>query len=285
MNEHVIENMKTALVLKGYSKSTIKTYLGEISAFLALIKNRDADTFDTKRIKAYLFYCHTVLMLTEATIHSRINALKFYYEQVLKREKIFFDIPRPKKHLQLPKVISEEKIISNLFIIENLKHKTLLLLAYSCGLRVSELVNLKVKDINSDRMQISIVKAKGKKDRTVPLSKSILPLLRKYYSSYRPKIWLFESRNSDHHYSIRSAQIIFKNAFAELGFPHNYSFHSLRHSYATHLLEQGTNLRYIQELLGHNDIKTTLRYTHVSKNAIENIESPLDKIFRKHDLE
>jgi integrase/recombinase XerD len=198
-------------------------------------------------------------MLTEATIQSRINALKFYYEQVLKREKIFIDIPRPKKHLQLPKVISEEKIISGLLTIENLKHRTLLLLAYSCGLRVSEVVGLRVQDINSDRMQVSIVKAKGKKDRVVPLSKSILPLLRTYYKTYKPKLWLFESQNRMDQYSIRSAQVIFKKAFNELGLPSNCSFHSLRHSYATHLLENGTNLRYIQELLGHRDIKTTLR--------------------------
>lgn len=184
----------------------------------------------------------------------------------------------------MPKVISEEKIITGLLTIDNLKHKTLLLLAYSGGLRVSEVVCLRVQDINSDRMQVSIVKAKGKKDRIVPLSKSVLPLLKKYYIAYRPKIWLFEAQNSIDHYSVRSAQIIFKKAFNRLGLSHNFSFHSLRHSYATHLLESGTNLRYIQELLGHNDIKTTLRYTHVSKNALENIESPLDNLFRKHDL-
>lgn len=284
MNEHVIRNMKTQLVLKGYSERTIKTYLGEMNSFLSLIKMHHADDFDAERIKAYLFYCHTVLMLSEATIHSRMNALKFYYEQVIKKEKIFFDIPRPKKHLQLPKVISEEKIISGLLTIENIKHKTLLLLAYSSGLRVSEVVSLRVQDINSDRMQVSIVKGKGKKDRMVPLSKSILPLLRNYYKTYKPKFWMFEAQNSIDHYSVRSAQIIFKKAFKNLGLPSNCSFHSLRHSYATHLLENGTSLRYIQELLGHNDIKTTLRYTHVSKNAMENIESPLDKILRKHDL-
>ena len=284
MNEHVITSMKIQLVLKGYSQSTIKTYLGEMGSFLSSIKMHNADDFDTDRIKAYLFYCHTMLMLSEATIHSRMNALKFYYEQVLKRDKFFFEIPRPKKHMQLPKVISEEKIIRGLMIIDNFKHRTLLLLAYSSGLRVSEAVGLRVQDINSDRMQVSIVKAKGKKDRVVPLSKSILPLLRNYYKIYKPKFWLFESQNSMDHYSVRSAQIIFKKAFKRLGLPDNCSFHSLRHSYATHLLENGTSLRYIQELLGHNDIKTTLRYTHVSKNAIENIESPLDKILRKHDL-
>jgi site-specific recombinase XerD len=213
-----------------------------------------------------------------------MNALKFYYEQVLKRDKFFFEIPRPKKHLQLPKVISEEKILEGLLTIENIKHKTLLLLSYSAGLRVSEVVALKVEDIDSHRMQIFISKAKGKKDRIVPLSPVLLQLLRTYYRTYRPKIWLFESQDNLDHYSVRSAQLIFKSAFSRLGLPKSCSFHSLRHSYATHLLENGTDLRYIQELLGHNDIKTTLRYTHVSKNALENIESPLDKILRKHPL-
>ncbi|TCD11263.1 hypothetical protein EZ449_07170 [Pedobacter frigidisoli] len=195
MSETVISRMEQTLVLKGYSKSTIRTYLGEMNSFLNVFKNHNADDFDTERIKAYLLYCIKVLLLTEATIHSRINALKFYYEQVLKREKFFIEIPRPKKHLQLPKVISEEKILSGLLTIENLKHKTILLLAYSAGLRVSEVVNLKIKDINSDRMQIFISKAKEKKDRIVPLSNRILPMLRKYYTLYKPKVWLFEAQN------------------------------------------------------------------------------------------
>ncbi len=282
MNEHVLVNLKAQLVLKGYSKRTIITYMGEMKCFLNLTKNHDIDLLDTARIKSYLIYCSTALNLSEATIHSRMNALKFYYEQVLKRDKFFFEIPRPKKHLQLPKVISEEKILEGLLTIENIKHKTLLLLSYSAGLRVSEVVALKVEDIDSQRMQIFISKAKGKKDRIVPLSPVLLQLLRTYYRTYRPKIWLFESQNNLDHYSVRSAQLIFKSAFSRLGLPKSCSFHSLRHSYATHLLENGTDLRYIQELLGHNDIKTTLRYTHVSKNALENIESPLDKILRKH---
>lgn len=237
---------------------------------------------DTERIKDYLIHCRVVLNLSEATIHSRMNALKFYYEKVLNRENFFLAIPRPKKHLQLPKVISEEKIIQGLLAVKNVKHKTLLLLSYSGGLRVSEVVNLKIENIDSARMQIFITKAKGKKDRIVPLSPYLLKHLRVYYQTYKPKIWLFEAQNTIEHYSVRSAQLIFKSAFKVLHLPKSCSFHSLRHSYATHLLENGTDLRYIQELLGHKDIKTTLRYTHVSKNALENMESPLDKILRKH---
>lgn len=153
--------------------------------------------------------------------------------------------------------------------------------AYSAGLRVSEVVNIQVKDINSDRMQIYISRAKGKKDRIVPLSETILSLLRDYYIKYKPQKWLFEGQAKGEQYSTRSAQEVFTNCFKKLGLPKYISFHSLRHSYATHLLENGKDIKYIQELLGHNDIKTTLRYTHVSKKSLTKIESPLDKIMRK----
>jgi len=240
-----------------------------------------ADGLTTQRIKDYLQYCHTTLGLTENTIHSRMNALKFYYEQVLHREKFFWEIPRPKKHIQLPKVISEEKIIGGIMALDNLKHKTLLLLAYSGGLRVSEAVRVRTTNINRDRMQVFVEKSKGKKDRMVPLALTLLPVLDLYLEQYKPKEWLFENHNGTYHYSNRSAQTVFKLAYQQLGLPPNLSFHSLRHSFATHLLENGIDISYIQSLLGHNDIKTTLRYTHVSKKELGKIENPLDAIMRK----
>jgi site-specific recombinase XerD len=206
--------------------------------------------------------------------------VKFYFEQVLGREKFFWEVPRPKKAQKLPKVISEEKIIQGLLSVQNLKHRTLLLLAYSAGLRVSEIVSLMVTDVNSDRMQLSINGAKGKKDRVVNLSEAILPLLREYYKSYKPKSWLFEGQDKSKHYSTRSAQIVFNDAYKKLGLPSQCSFHSLRHSFATHLLENGTDISYIQKLLGHSDIKTTLRYTQITTKDIGKIESPLDRILR-----
>ena len=284
VNAHVIPALKQVLVLKAYSASTIKTYTNEVAVFLRAIQHHEADAFNITRIKDYLQYCFEKLDLSENTIHSRMNALKFYFEQVLGKEKLFWEIPRPKKRIILPKVISEEKIIGGLMAVENMKHKTLLLLAYSAGMRVSEVIQLKITDIDSDRMQITINEAKGKKDRVVTLSTTILELLREYYKQYRPKFWLFEGQIVNEHYSTRSAQLIFKNAYKKLGLPASCSFHSLRHSYATHLLENGTDISYIQKLMGHNDIKTTLRYTHVSKKDISKIESPLDKIMRKKGL-
>lgn len=271
-----------ALILKGYSINTQKTYRNEFTIFLQTIKNVNADKLTTQRIKNYLQYCSIHLKLSESTIHSRMNALKFYYEQVLHKEKFFFQIPRPKKKIILPKVISEEKLLQCFIEIPNLKHKVLLMAAYSMGLRVSEVVALKIANIDSKRMQLFIESAKGKKDRVVPLSKILLQILREYYTIYKPKIWLFEGQFKGTHYSKRSAQELFNYYFKKWGLPKYTSFHSLRHSYATHLLEAGTDIKYIQALLGHNDIKTTLKYTHVSKRELGKIESPLDKIFREN---
>ena len=281
-NLRALEDFLKILVLKAYSISTIKTYKNEFLQLLKILNEINVQDLTTEQLKRYLLWC-IANGLTENTIHSRMNALKFYFEQVLKQEKIFFEIPRPKKPFLLPKVISEEKIIKGLFDIKNLKHKTLLLLAYSAGLRVSEVVSLQLTDINSDRMQININRAKGKKDRVVTLSKSILEILRDYYKVYKPTYWLFEGQNSREHYSERSAQVIFKLAYKNLNLPPQCSFHSLRHSFATHLLENGTDISFIQKILGHNDIKTTLRYAQVSNKSIGKIESPLDKILRKKD--
>ena len=204
--------------------------------------------------------------------------MKFYYEKVLGREKMFFDIPRPKRPLQLPNVLAISQVEKLFSKLENLKHKTMLFLAYSAGLRISEVVNLRVKDIHSARMVINIKGAKGKKDRMVVLSEGILDLLRKYYTSYQPKYWLFEGQDKEESYSMRSLQMVFHRAKREAKIIQDVTFHSLRHSYATHLHERGTDIRLIQELLGHNDIRTTLRYTHVSTRTTEKIVSPFDNL-------
>jgi site-specific recombinase XerD len=280
-NLAALEKFVQMLQMKAYSQSTINTYRIEFIQLLKLLKHKPVDELTVDDLKRYMVFIMKEQGITENTAHSRLNALKFYFEQVLGREKFFWEIPRPKKALKLPKVISEEKIIEGLLAVENIKHRTLLLLAYSAGLRVSEVIGLKLTDINSDRMQISVNHAKGKKDRVVTLSETVLPILREYYKMYKPKNWLFEGQDSNEHYSSRSAQQIFKDAYKKLGLPPQCSFHSLRHSFATHLLENGTDISYIQKLLGHSDIKTTLRYTQISNKDIGKIESPLDRIMRK----
>ncbi len=182
--------------------------------------------------------------------------------------KIFITIPRPKKHLQLPKVHAAEQIKKIIQSTNNEKHKTMLMLAYATGLRL--------KDINSARMVINVIRAKGKKDRQVILSEKLLIQLRKYFKSYRPKEWLFESETGKQ-YGYRSLQMVFSRAKKKAGVKTSGGIHSMRHSFATHLLENGTDIRLIQELLGHNSIKTTIRYTHVSKAQLEK-KSPLDNL-------
>lgn len=276
-NQLVLKRFIEVIQLKGYSVSTLKTYRNEFGVFLNYLKQTPAENCSTEDIRHYILYCINELQLSEATVHSRINAIKFYYEQVLKREQFLLEIPRPKKRLQLPKVIAPTDIKRLFEAITNLKHNTMLKLCYGLGLRVSEIVNLKITDIDSHSMQVLIEQAKGKKDRYVNLPESILPQLRSYFIEYKPKKYLFEGQYGGQ-YSTRSAQQVFKNALQKANINKTVGIHSLRHSFATHLLEQGTDIRFIQELLGHNDIKTTLIYTEVSNKSIRKIISPLDTL-------
>jgi len=286
-NAHVILLMRQHLLLKAYSPSTIKTYLNEMGQLLQILGNLPADELKPEQLKRYLVYCYEKLGLKENTLHSRINALKFYYEQVLGREKFFWEIPRPKKPLLLPKVLSEDEL-GNLFnAMGNIKHKAMLFTAYSGGLRVSEVAALKIKNIDSGRMQILIERAKGKKDRYVALSPVLLDILRSYIKKYkpRPSFYLFESEQTGTAYPARTIQRIFQLAKENAGIQKDVGIHSLRHSFATHLLEKGTDIRYIKDILGHFNIKTTERYLHVSKKDLVNIISPLDDLWRKGKID
>ncbi len=278
VNQPALQQYIETLQLKGYSPNTITTYRNEFAQLLCVLKSVSVAEIDAERLRRYFLYCTNTLKLSENTLHSRINAVKFYFEQVLKREKFFFDIPRPKKPSILPNVLAISQVEKLFSHVENLKHKTMLYLAYSAGLRVSEVVNLRVRDIHSERMVITVKGAKGKKDRTVPLSPGILGLLRKYYAAYQPKEWLFEGQYGNSPYSTRSLEQIFHRAKNAAKISQPVTFHSLRHSYATHLHERGTDIKLIQELLGHNDLKTTLRYTHVSNRTLQNIVSPFDQL-------
>jgi site-specific recombinase XerD len=204
-----------------------------------------------------------------------MNAIKFYFEQVLGKDKFFMEIPRPKKPSKLPKVIDMNNVKKMLSNVSNIKHRVMLKLCYGMGLRVSEVVGLKISDIDSSRMQVLICQSKGKKDRYANLPESVLDELRIYYREYCPKVYLFEGQAGGQ-YSIRSVQQVFKQAMAKAKIKKPVGIHSLRHSYATHLLEQGTDISLIKELLGHNDIKTTLIYTQVSNNTLSKVKSPLD---------
>ena len=274
----LLKGCVNSFLLKGYSLNTIKTYCVEFAQLLYLLKDVPVDTLNPERLRAYILYCVTELKLSENVIHVRLNAIKFYFEQVLHCEKIYFkDIPRPKKKSLLPKAFGKEDIAKLLSHVKNPKHLLMLKLCYGMGLRVSEVVNLKITNVDSSRMLVHIEGAKGKIDRYVALPESILVDLRKYYLTTRPKIYLFE-RQYGRQYSIRSVQAVFKDAMKRAKINKAVGIHGLRHSYATHLLESETDMAFIQKLLGHKSIKTTEIYAKVSTRHIGKIKSPLDDL-------
>lgn len=271
-----LEAMRNKLIVKGYSINTIKNYLNEFHLLLRLLKERSVNELSKDHIQSYLLWLLKNQGCSETKVHTAVNAIKFYFEQVKGRGKEFYDLPRPKKPFKLPAILAEEEVLDLIKNIENIKHRTMIMAGYSAGLRVSEIVALKLKNIDSKRMMIHIQGAKGKKDRMVPLSKVLLALLRQYFIEYQPKEFLFEGQFGGA-YSTRSVQEIMQIAKQKVTNKMG-GVHMLRHSYATHLMEAGTDIRIIQALLGHNSIRTTMLYTHVSKVAISKIESPLDKL-------
>ncbi len=286
-NTQALAKMIQLLQLKAYSPSTIKTYRNEFMQLLQLLKTKPVDDLQADDIKRYLVYAMEKEGISENTAHSRLNALKFYFEQVLGREHFFWEIPRPKKPALLPKLLNEEEIRHLFNALTNKKHKAMLFTAYSAGLRVSEIVNLKMADIDSKRMQLFIARGKGKKDRYVNLSPVLLDILRNYVKEYKPKplVYLFESEQTMQAYPIRTVQQIFSNAKNKAGIKKEVGVHSLRHSFATHLLDKGTDIKYIKDLLGHFDIKTTERYLHVSKKQLVNIISPFDDLWKTEQID
>jgi site-specific recombinase XerD len=265
------------LKLKRYSRSTIKAYLAHFNLFLTYVGRRPPRGITQEEIKRYLLYLVNEKNVSGTYQNQAINAIKFYYEQVLGQPRTVYQLPRARKEKKLPAVLSEEDVTGIFERVDNLKHRTLLFLIYSAGLRLGEAVNLQIADIDSKRKLITIRSAKGMKDRVTVLSDSILDLMREYYRQYKPKKYLFEGAGGGK-YSPRSVQKVFALAVQRAGINKHATVHTLRHSFATHLLEHGTDLRYIQELLGHNSSKTTEIYTHVSKQSLGKIISPLDRL-------
>jgi len=239
-NMRALRRMQETLELKGYSPSTIRTYSSEFVQLLQILKEVDVSTLTSERLRSYLLYCFRELRLSENSVHSRLNAIKFYFEQVLHREKFFADIPRPKRPAKLPKVLNEDEVKRIFEAVKNPKHNLMLELCYGMGLRVSEIVKIRLCHIDSGRMQVLIEGSKGKKDRYVHLPHSTLVPLRTYCEKYLPKDYLFEGEAGGQ-YSIRSVQMVFKTAISKAGINKSIGVHGLRHSYATHLHEYGTD--------------------------------------------
>ncbi len=283
LSENGILETVNELRLYGYSSKTIKAYKNHLIKFLSYL-NRPLKDASIKNIKDYILCLMGEKGVSHSYVGQAVSALKFYYEEVLKNTDFLVELPRPKKENKLPDVLSQEEVLGILCSIKNPKHKALMLIVYSSGLRVGEVVRLKITDIDSKRMLIHVRDAKGRKDRYTMLSKQALIYLRSYFKVFRPEIWLFPGDKEESHLSERTAQRIFENACQKSGIIKKVSIHSLRHSFATHLLEEGTDLRYIQELLGHSSSKTTEIYTHVSKRDITKIQSPLDRLMPESKL-
>jgi integrase/recombinase XerD len=270
-------NYLEKLIRVRYSESTIKTYSKYFKDFQLAFTNRKLDELTPADINNYILGLIEKQKISVSQQNQRINSIKFYYEKVLNREKQFYEIDRPKKQRALPKVISEQEVLSMLKVTSNLKHKAVLATIYSAGLRRGELINLRKHDIWFDKNLLFIKAGKGKKDRTSILSESLAIVLKKYLERYKPNYYLFEGKNRAKYAPVSVLRIVIK-AGSLANINQRVTTHMLRHSFATHLLEQGTDLRYIQTILGHDSSKTTEIYTHVSKTSLAKIKSPLDVI-------
>lgn len=268
-NLKLFEDYVTTLQRMNYSENTIKVYLSYFKEFVNSFENKNVRHISYDEIVGYLNKLLDNGELSSTKQNQIINCIKFYYEKILSQPKKFYKLKRPRGEKKLPRVIDQQDLIGKIAIIPNLKHKTILALAYSVGLRVSEIVNLKITDIDSKRMLIHINNAKGRKDRIVPLSETVLKLLRFYFVNYKPVEFLFNGQNSPK-YSIGSCQQIYKKYIDT-----NTSIHNLRHSSFTHLLENGTDLRLIQKIAGHSNVKTTEIYTHVSTKLLSKVQLPI----------
>jgi integrase/recombinase XerD len=273
-----IEQFKRWLSSKRYSSNTIKTYSEALHTFLKYYHHKPIEQITNEDVIAFNNDYILKNNLSASFQNQVVNGVKLFFNEIQGATINVDLVHRPKREKLLPNVLSKEEVKEILNAPNNIKHKAMLSLIYACGLRRSELLNLKPNDIDSNRGVIIIRQAKGKKDRIAPLSEKILAMLREYYKAYKPSTWLFEGQNINEKYDERSLASVLKRALEKTQISKPVTLHWLRHSYATHILEAGTDLRYIQELLGHKSSKTTEIYTHVSTKNIQNIKSPFDDL-------
>lgn len=273
-----IEKLKKWMLSKRYSQSTIRVYSETLITFFDFFRNKTTDEIINDDIVKFNNEYILARKLSATYQNQFVNALKLFYKITENKEIDINLIHRPRTERKLPRVLSKEEVKSVLEAHSNLKHRVMLSMIYACGLRRSELLNITFKDINRQRLTLHVFQSKGKKDRIVPISPKIIEMLEEYYKAYKPKVWLFEGQTPGTQYSGRSLQQVLKQALTKANIKKPVTLHWLRHSYATHLLESGTDLRYIQELLGHNSSRTTEIYTYVSQKSIEKIKSPFDDL-------
>jgi len=272
------QRMTEELRLGNYSRHTERAYLAAVERF-ANYFDRSPAQMGAEEVREYCIYLVEDRRVAWNTYSIELSALRFLYHKTLKRNRLLEGISCPKGEQRLPVVLSCEEIKQFFDATETLKQKALFMCAYSCGLRISELASLRIEDIDSQRMAIHVRLGKGKKDRYVPLSTHLLGLLREYWKEYRPEFWLFSGNPKQNPIGVRAIAIncCCVRDRAKLG--KHVTVHTLRHSFATHLMEAGADLRTIQVLLGHRSIRTTAKYTHVSRKLLHSVRNPLDLLF------
>jgi integrase/recombinase XerD len=276
--EESVNNFQRYLNVRRYSESTISNYVSALVSFFHYIDYKDLHSIDFNDV---VNYNENHIIEKGKSVSSQnifISALKLFYEIILGKEVMVDELRRPRSEKHLPQVFSKDEVARIINSQRNLKHKAMLATVYSCGLRCGDLINLKLTDIDSERMLLHIFKGKGKKDRIIPLPQKLLALLRDYYKAYKPRVYVFEGEDVGESYSDTSLRQVFRSAILRAGIKRPAKLHWLRHSYATHLLEGGTDLRFIQEILGHSSSRTTEIYTHVSVRNIQNIRNPFDDL-------
>jgi site-specific recombinase XerD len=273
----LISKYEHQLTLKNYSENTLKAYLNGLNIFLQYLSLNQIPEVSSKELDLFFHHCKKELGYSYSMMKQLLASVKFLYEEIL-NESIDFDFNiKMKKPSRIPVVLSVQEVERFLNSFTNLKHKAIFTMIYSAGLRIGELLNLKIRDIDSDRLQIRIHQGKGQKDRYSLLSPKVLLLLREYVSEYKPKEYLFEGQYGGK-YSASSIQTLMRKHKKICGIKKKATPHTLRHSFATHLLDNGTDTRFIQELLGHKHISTTQIYTHVSSRTLKDVQSPIEKL-------
>lgn len=263
---------------KRYSPSSIKGYIEAANTFLSYTYPKPIEELNNDDMIDFVNGYIIKRNLSYAYQNQVINATKLLFSQVFDSKIDIEKLDRPRREHKLPNVLSKQEIRLILASVQNTKHSAILSLIYACGLRRSEVLNLRPKDVDSNRNLLIIRKSKGKKDRIIPISIKTIEMLREYYLEYKPKLWLFEGQQPGEQYSATSLQKILKQSVKKSKINKPVTLHWLRHSYATHLLEAGVDLRFIQEILGHNSSRTTEIYTHVSTKNLQNIKSPFDDL-------
>ncbi len=286
-SKKLYEVVQEELRLRNYSQKTIKAYVSCLRQFVRYFQPRHPRALNDEDVRRYLLYLLEEKKQTAGTVNQVLSAIRFLYVELYRRPLAMRDLPRPRKDRKLPDVLNSEEVLRIFGRISNLKHRTMVMLAYGTGVRVAELVRLRIEDIDVRRRLIHVRKGKRSKDRYTILPDALLPILHKYWTNFElgNTGWLFPGKEPGSHLSERSIQAVIRRVVDAAAVSKKVSMHTFRHTFATELLEQGTDIRYIQELLGHESSRTTEIYTHVSSKKLSKIKSPFDHLRDSLELE